>query len=93
MRQAKLLGLLLVKERRIPGRKSLTNVVSIVSKEWTGWLRIGPKLIGGRNAIAPDNHFHSKGEAPRGGGYRPHVRPSGGLDRLSEDAERRSAAS
>ena len=27
MRQARLLGLILVKERRIPGRKSLTNVV------------------------------------------------------------------
>src|SRR5271165_1369109 len=41
MRQARLLGLILVKERRIPGRKSLTNIVTIVSKEWVGWLRIG----------------------------------------------------
>jgi hypothetical protein len=38
MRQASLLGLILVKERRIPSRKSLTN---IVSKEWLGWLRMG----------------------------------------------------
>ena len=38
MRQAKLLGLFLVKERRIPGRKSLTNIVTIISKEWLGWL-------------------------------------------------------
>jgi len=31
LRQAKLLGLILVKERRIPGRKSLTNIVTIIS--------------------------------------------------------------
>jgi len=29
-----LLGLFLVKERRIPGRKSLTNVITVISKEW-----------------------------------------------------------
>ena len=41
LRQARLLGLILVKERRIPGRKSLTNIVSIISKEWLGWLKLG----------------------------------------------------
>jgi len=41
LRQARLLGLLLVKERRIPGLPSLTNVVRIVSKEWTAWLKLG----------------------------------------------------
>lgn len=41
MRQTRSVGLILVKERRIPGRKSLTNVVSIVSREWLAWLRIG----------------------------------------------------
>ena len=35
IRQARLLGLFLVKERRIPGRKSLTNVITVISKEWT----------------------------------------------------------
>src|SRR5271165_4730123 len=74
MRQARLLGLILVKERRIPGRKSLTNVVTIISKEWLGWLRIGPKGIGGKRLTATDNHFHSRGEGarivPRGGNYR-----------------------
>ena len=45
MRQAKLLGLFLVKERRIPGRKSLTNVVTIISKEWLSWLKLG---VGGK---------------------------------------------
>lgn len=41
LRAARLIGLILVKERRIPGRKSLTNVVAIVSREWLAWLRIG----------------------------------------------------
>jgi hypothetical protein len=41
LRQARLLGLVLVKERRIPGQKSLTNIISIVSKEWLGWLKLG----------------------------------------------------
>ena len=38
-RQARKLGLLHIRERRIPGRKSQTNVITIVSKEWIGWLR------------------------------------------------------
>jgi hypothetical protein len=57
LRQARLLGLILVKERRIPGRKSLTNVVSIISKEWLGWLKIG---VGVKKLTATDNHLHSK---------------------------------
>jgi hypothetical protein len=52
LRQARLLGLLLVKERRIPGRKSLTNIVTIISKEWLGWLRLG---IGGQMRPTTDN--------------------------------------
>ena len=40
LRQARLLGMVLVKERRIPGRKSLTNVITVISREWTAWLRI-----------------------------------------------------
>jgi hypothetical protein len=41
LRQGRLEGLILVRERRIPGLPSLTNIVSIVSKEWTVWLRLG----------------------------------------------------
>jgi hypothetical protein len=41
LRAARLRGLLQVKERRIPRRKSLTNVVTVVSPEWKGWLRLG----------------------------------------------------
>ena len=41
LRQARLVGLLLVRERRIPGLPSLTNIVSIISKEWIAWLKLG----------------------------------------------------
>ena len=78
MRQAKLLGLILVKERRVPGRKSLTNIVSIISKEWLGWLKLG---VGVKRLTTTGSHFHSRGESarivPRGGGSRPSIRPGG----------------
>jgi hypothetical protein len=38
MRHARIMGLVLVKERRIPGRKSLTNIVSINCPMWAGWI-------------------------------------------------------
>jgi hypothetical protein len=78
LRQARLLGLVLVKGRRIPGQNSLTNIISIVSKEWLGWLKLG---VGVKRVTTTDNHFHSRGEnariVPRGGNYRPYVRPGG----------------
>ena len=45
LRAARAGGLLLVKERRIPGRKSGTNVVTVISREWSAWLRIGGKFM------------------------------------------------
>jgi len=45
MRLSKRLGLLSVRERRIPGRKSLTNIVTVTSKSWLAWLRIGSAAI------------------------------------------------
>ena len=56
LRQARLLGLILVKERRIPGLPSLTNVVSIISKEWLGWLKLG---IGVKRLTTTGSHFLS----------------------------------
>jgi hypothetical protein len=44
IRQARRLGLITVEERRPPGRrKSLNNIVRIVSQEWLTWLRRGPR--------------------------------------------------
>jgi hypothetical protein len=58
LRQARLLGLILVKERRIPGRPSLTNIVSVISKEWTAWLKLG----GGFKRLSLTNsYFHFNG--------------------------------
>jgi hypothetical protein len=78
LRQARLLGLVLVKERRIPGQKSLTNIISIVSKEWLGWLKSG---VGVKRVTTTDNHFHSRSEiartVPHGGSYRPYIRLGG----------------
>ena len=39
-REARRLGLLRVTERRIPGRKSLTNLIEVVSPDWSIWLRL-----------------------------------------------------
>src|SRR5271155_5550200 len=83
LRQARLLGLVLMKERRIPGLPSLTNIVSIISKEWIGWLKLG---VGVKRVTTTDNHFYSRGEiariVPRGDSYRPYVRPGGSRDGL-----------
>jgi hypothetical protein len=40
-REAARLGLIKVTERRIPGRKSLSNLVEVISPEWRAWLAIG----------------------------------------------------
>jgi hypothetical protein len=38
VREAARLGLLRVTERRIPGRRSLSNLVEIISPEWLAWM-------------------------------------------------------
>ena len=64
MRQARGLGLVLVKERRVPGRKSLTNVVRIVSRDWLGWLR----LIGvGKTTTTETQYSILRSRGPRRG--------------------------
>jgi hypothetical protein len=40
-REAARLGIIKVTERRIPGRKSLSNLVEVISPEWRAWLAIG----------------------------------------------------
>jgi hypothetical protein len=42
MRKAREWSLLRVKERRRRGRKNLTNVITIISPEWTTWIRRAP---------------------------------------------------
>jgi hypothetical protein len=52
MRQARAVGLVLVKERRIPARKSLTNVITAIG-DWSAWLRRGN--IGVRNMTSTES--------------------------------------
>ena len=71
---ARLVGLVLVRERRIPGRPSLTNIVSVISKDWTAWLKLAG---GGCKTVRPtDSFFSPRGESasfvPRGGGLGRH---------------------
>jgi hypothetical protein len=62
LRQARPIGLVGVKERRVPGRRSLTNIVSIISGEWSAWLRL---TIGVRNSTTTDNPvFYSETSRP-----------------------------
>ena len=42
LREARRLGIIRVDERRLLGRKSLTNIVTVVSREWIAWLGARP---------------------------------------------------
>jgi hypothetical protein len=46
LREAERLGFVHIRERRIPGQKSLPNIVRVVSPEWLAWLRLGTGTIG-----------------------------------------------
>jgi hypothetical protein len=42
LRQARLLALVTIQERRLSRFRNETNVVSIISGSWSSWLRLGP---------------------------------------------------
>jgi hypothetical protein len=71
LRQARKLGLILVRERRVPGRPSGTNVIRIIDPSWSGWLKLAaPKLSGqgvGFKLLSPTNShaFSSKAQGAR----------------------------
>jgi hypothetical protein len=60
LRQARCLGLLEVKERRRRGLPSLTNVIKVISKEWSAWLKLSGEGVGFKNLNATSICFHSK---------------------------------
>ncbi|GJD44007.1 hypothetical protein AFCDBAGC_1869 [Methylobacterium cerastii] len=57
IREARKLGMVTVEERRVTGFRNDTNVVRIVSAEWTAWLRLarkdGPSRFGSAAPILP----------------------------------------
>lgn len=59
IREAVKLGLVTVEERRITGFRNDTNIVRIVSAEWTAWLRLGRK---------PTRDLHNGDTLQKGGG-------------------------
>lgn len=73
IREARTLGLLTVEERRLTGFRNDTNVVRIVSPEWTAWLRLARKGI-------PPRYPHGGDPLPsRGRGHHdPALREGGG---------------
>ena len=73
IREARALGLLTVEERRLTGFRNDTNVVRIVSPEWTAWLRLGRK--------GPAPRYHHDGDplpSQRRGHHDPALRAGGG---------------
>jgi hypothetical protein len=45
IREAVRLGLLTVEERQVTGWRNDTNVIRIVSREWTAWLRLARRIL------------------------------------------------
>lgn len=62
IRQARKLGLVTVEERRVTGFRNDTNVIRIVSPEWTAWLRLARKGTG------PGLSENTRQPAAQGGG-------------------------
>lgn len=75
LRLAQKQGLIAVSERRRPGRASLTNVITVTSQEWAGWIRrrgrvqkAGPHVVPNkissviRHSGHPMTHVNACGE-------------------------------
>ena len=45
LRQARLLGLLTIEERAQTAWRNLSNVVRVISKEWTSWMRLARRPV------------------------------------------------
>ncbi len=66
IREAVKLGLVTVEERRVTGFRNDTNIVRIVSAEWTAWLRLTRK--GGGGSPPPSRREGHHGPTSKGGG-------------------------
>lgn len=59
MREAQRLAHIIVEVRAVPGRKNLTNVIKVISREWCAWLKRGPI---GFKTLDPTKNIYSKKE-------------------------------
>jgi hypothetical protein len=62
LHEARRLGHLRIQERPQRGRKSLTNVIEILSKEWLSWIKRGPRRSLPDRVQSP--HTAQRGEPP-----------------------------
>ncbi|MGF3026959.1 transcriptional regulator [Methylobacterium aquaticum] len=62
LREARALGLVTVEERRVTAWRNETNVIRVVSAEWSGWL----KLAKGRTAAVPAPRLGASSRGDRG---------------------------
>jgi hypothetical protein len=89
LRAARARGLIQVKERRIPGRRSLTNILTVISPEWSAWLRIGGRFM---LSTKDSNKQEGKSAPLRGYLLSQKDRPPGGKDCI-RGGKRNSCAS
>jgi hypothetical protein len=69
MREAQRLAHIIVEPRPVPGRKNLTNVVTIISREWSAWLKRGPigfKTLDPTKIIDIQKEGAARAERPQG---------------------------
>jgi hypothetical protein len=65
LRSAARAGLIVIQERRQPGRKNLPNLIRIISTEWTTWLARGERRIGFKKSAPTDIGLKNERRADR----------------------------
>lgn len=78
VREAKAQGLLMVEESRRTAWMSNPNKITIVSKEWAGWLRLatGANLYTPRHSESKSGAAQRRGNIDLGSSFRPPSRPT-----------------
>ncbi|MGE0698789.1 MAG: hypothetical protein AB7O57_06820 [Hyphomicrobiaceae bacterium] len=69
MREAQRLAHIIVEQRPVPGKKNLTNVVKVISREWCAWLKRGPigfKMLDPTKIIDIQKEGSARAERPQG---------------------------
>ncbi len=77
LRTAERLGLLAITERRLSAYRCQTNRVTVISREWLAWLRIGPPQ-GCKNPQGTDRIKYSPSGSPDGNRQKMPAKPAEG---------------